>query len=199
MTYNEFKMIILAQKQPVIILEGTRSLPEVDAPLLTSFARELALTFPHALFRSGNAAGSDDAFSAGIISVDPQRLQYILPFKGSRKKYLAPAASVLSLDDLPPEALEALARETTLATPSYSSMIKNRHSSKKLENMASYLIRDTLKIIGYPENCPPATFGIFYVNPKNPANGGTGHTIRVCNRYNVPVVTQSTWRRWDGL
>jgi len=197
MIWKEFTSIITPQEQPVILLEGTRSLPDRDAPLLTAFARKLALAFPRAIFRSGNAAGADDAFASGILSVDPQRLQYILPTKRSRKKFLSPSAITLSLEELPAETVDKLADETGTVSPEYASMMKNRHSHSKLANVAAYLIRDTLKVAGYGEKFPPANFGIFYVNPDKPTSGGTGHTIRVCKHRNVPVTTQNAWVTWD--
>jgi hypothetical protein len=193
MTWNEFTSIIASQARLVILLEGTRNLLIADAPLLTAFAKKLASTFPHAIFRSGNAAGADDAFAAGIIAVDPTRLQYILPTSGSRKKFRSQSASALSLEELSIETLEQLAEETCAASPDYASMMKGRHKSSRLANMAAYLLRDTLKIVGHGEIFSPATFGIFYVNSDDPTGGGTGHTIRVCKRHKVPVVTQADW------
>jgi hypothetical protein len=146
MTWNEFTSIVTSKDQPVILLEGTRNLPEEDACLLTAFAGKLALLFPNAVFRSGNAAGADDAFAAGVLSVDPKRLQYILPTNGSRKKFRSPSAIALSLEELSAETIDQLVDETVAASPEYVSMMKSRHSSRKLANMAAYLIRDTLKI-----------------------------------------------------
>jgi len=197
MDWNEFTSIISAQKAPVILLEGTRSLAEQDISLLTAFAGKLALALPHAVFRSGNAAGADDAFAAGVLSVDPKRLQYILPSKGNRKKFRSPTVCALSLDELSAETINQLAGATVAASPEYASMMKSRHSSRKLTNIAAYLIRDTLKIVGNDVRFPPATFGIFYVNANNPDGGGTGHTIRVCKHYDVPIATQKDWMTWD--
>jgi len=197
MTWNKFISTVSSQEAPVILLEGTRQLPEDDTHLLTAFARKLATVFPHAVFRSGNAAGADDAFAAGILSVDPKRLQYIIPTHGSRKKFRSPSAIAFSLEELSAEKIDRLADETVAASPEYASMMKSRHSSRRLANLAAYLLRDTLKIVGYGETFPPATFGIFYVNPDKPAGGGTGHTIRVCKRHNIPIATQNDWMTWD--
>lgn len=196
MTYSQFTSIINTQKRPVILLEGSRNISIEHTQLVTAFARKLALDFPDALFRSGNAAGADDAFAAGIIAVDPSRIQYILPNARSRKKFRLLSAPVLSLEELSTETIELLVVETCLATPDYASMIKNRHKSARLTNMSAYLLRDTLKIVGHGETFLPATFGIFYVNSENPTGGGTGHTIRVCQRHNVAVVTQNDWMKW---
>nr|MBF0223774.1 hypothetical protein [Desulfobulbaceae bacterium] len=197
MTPTEFIAIITAQAQPIILLEGTRNISEETTPSLAAFAAKLALAIPNALFRSGNAAGADDAFASGIISVDPKRLQYILPTKGSRKKFRSLSATALSLEELPAARIDQIADETVAASPEYTSMMKNRHSSRRLANLAAYLLRDTLKIVGYGDKFSPATFGIFYVNPDKPTGGGTGHTIRVCKRHNIPIATQDDWMTWD--
>lgn len=197
MTWNDFTSIINSQEKPIILMEGTRNLQEKDSPLLTAFAGNLAVTFPHATFRSGNAAGADDAFASGIITVDPKRLQYFLPSAGSRKKFRSQSATALSLDELSNETIDSLAAETGAATTEYVSMMKNRHSCRRLASIAAYLIRDTLKVVGYGEKFPPATFGFFYVNQDKPFGGGTGHTIRVCKRHEVPVVTQTDWIKWS--
>ena len=42
----------------------------------------------------------------------------------------------------------------------------------------------------------PATIGLFYANLDDPMQGGTDHTIRVCQHYNVPEVLQTDWLHW---
>jgi hypothetical protein len=62
---------------------------------------------------------------------------------------------------------------------------------------ASYLLRDTLKVVGSPALAlAPATLAIFFVNPDRPTGGGTGHTIRICQLHAVPAATQSDWTPW---
>ena len=41
-------------------------------------------------FRSGNASGADEAFTAGVIKVAPERIQIIAPYAGHRKKQRHP-------------------------------------------------------------------------------------------------------------
>jgi len=54
-----------------------------------------------------------------------------------------------------------------------------------------------LKVIGSEKlNFKLAAFGLFYLNSKKKTGGGTGHTIRVCELQNVPVVMQSDWLNW---
>jgi len=53
------------------------------------------------------------------------------------------------------------------------------------------------KVTGIPEaGFTKADFGIFYTNPTDPMKGGTGHTIRVCQKLGVPVAFQGSWMRW---
>ena len=62
---------------------------------------------------------------------------------------------------------------------------------------AAYRLRDTLKVVGAPEvGRAPAVAGLFYVDERDPLSGGTGHTIRVCNRLRVPVALHHTWLQW---
>jgi hypothetical protein len=89
MTYDQFNTIVLASKRPVILVEGIRDLPEQDAGLLTGFASWLAETYPHDIFRTENADGSDTAFARGVAAVDPTRLEYVLPYGGHKKHSVA--------------------------------------------------------------------------------------------------------------
>ena len=79
MNYTDFSKLISEAGSPVVLLEGTRELPAEQAPRLTALAAHLARTFPHVNFRTGNAKGSDEAFAAGVASVDPKRIEFILP------------------------------------------------------------------------------------------------------------------------
>jgi len=168
----------------------------------------LAKRYPEAVFRSGNAEGTDTVFAGAVISIDPKRIEYVLPSPRMGHDRIYPESKSLSLEELPKVAEELLSKDTIDATPgserlvfSYLGLIKNGRLAAK----AKYLLRDTLKVRGAPElNLAPAAAGIFYVNSANqPADffdkslkGGTWHTIRVCARQNVPVATQHTWRKW---
>lgn len=68
---------------------------------------------------------------------------------------------------------------------SYAVGLCNRNTIK-----ASYLIRDTAKVIG-TSTIPKASFALFYDNVENPKQGGTGHTMKVCEENDVPFVDQS--------
>ena len=100
MNYEDFLSLVSHQDQPVLLLEGTRQLPDADKPKLTAFARQLAVALPQARFRTGNAAGSDEAFAAGVGEIDPQRLEYILPHRTMRERKRIKVSPSLSLDDI---------------------------------------------------------------------------------------------------
>lgn len=76
-------------------------------------------------------------------------------------------------------------------------MLAKREKVPSVGAKARYLLRDTLKVTGSPENgLPPATVGLFNVNAADSMKGGTGHTIRVCRRRGVPVAFQEEWMGW---
>lgn len=197
MTCEELQMILGKADAPVILLEGTRALPEGDAAKLEVIARRLAEAYPRARFRTGNAEGADAAFARGVATVDPERLEYVLPYGGHRKKALASKSYQITLTDLPKVAEDRAARDTAEASPAYGSLLAKRETVPSVGAKARYLLRDTLKVTGSPENgLPPATVGLFYVNIRDPMKGGTGHTIRVCRRRGVPVAFQEDWMGW---
>lgn len=67
---------------PVILLEGTWQLQvEAHAPL-EKLAATLFREFPQAIFRSGNAEGTETVFAKAIADLDPSRLQLVLPNSG---------------------------------------------------------------------------------------------------------------------
>jgi len=61
---------------------------------------------------------------------------------------------------------------------------------------ATYLLRDSMKVLGHSEEFPKPVCGIFFTDPSDPMAGGTGHTIRVCQQESVPVVFQTDWLEW---
>lgn len=196
MIYKEYLDTLTLPSEEIILLEGTRKLPETDAPKLTALAQNLASMHPNLIFRTGNATGSDEAFAKGIASVDITRLEYVLPSPGMGKKRLIPNARVISLEDLPKEELDMLVERTLEATPNYKYLVdcylkgfKNLHAES-----AKLLIRDVLKVYGSEANgFLPATAAIFYVNFETPKGGGTGHTVRACVQRKIPFFTQLQW------
>ncbi len=197
MNQDAFHDIVSGNKRPVILLEGTRSLPAENHPRLVRFGSWVAALYPHAVFRTGNADGSDSAFARGVASVDPSRLEFVLPYRGHRKHSMAREAYQFSLDTLSTVEEERASYATAEASPKYDSMLKRRHEVARLKFTSAYLLRDTLKVTGVEgTRLTPATVGIFYVNPSDPMKGGTGHTIRVCQRHGVPVAFQDQWLAW---
>jgi len=182
------------EKNPVILVEGRRRLPEGVAEQLAETGRRLAEKYPRAVFRSGNAEGSDSSFAAGITAVDYRRLQLVVTTPGMGRKRRHPDAPLFPLSELPQSELENLCDITCEVSPQSKRLafaacgrIKNQYLAPR----GRYLLRDTLKVTGSKHlNLAPATFGLFYVDPANPDAGGTGHTIRVCRRFGLPVLTQ---------
>jgi hypothetical protein len=197
---EDLERVVASAERPVILIEGTRKLPASDVELLRRTAARLARCLPSAVFRTGNAEGSDTAFAAGVSDVDAARLEYVLPTQGMGRRRRHGEAGAVSLEALPRAAEEAVARATCDASPAAERLIDahlGRVHNRRLAAKGRYLLRDTLKVAGCPEaGVPPATVGVFYVNESDPLGGGTGHTIRVCAREGIPVVMQHVWRRW---
>ena len=201
MTYEQFNNLMMAAECPVVLIEGTRKLPQKDTAVLTAFAKWLAEAFPHAIFRTGNADGSDSAFARGVAEIDASRIEYILPYAGHRKKAIAQASRQISMTDMPHVVENLAVYHTKQASPKYGSLMARRATVPQLQAKSRYILRDTLKVIGAKQSSlDPASVGIFYVNKIDPVNGGTGHTIRVCQKFGVPVVIQDEWMKWpNGL
>jgi hypothetical protein len=179
----------------IILLEGKRNVLDADNEKLTALGRLLASRTTKMKFRSGNAEGSDQLFSNGVTEVDNKRLQVITPYSGHRQKTNY-TYDTISLDDI-----------NIAAEPE---VVYQSKSNKKMEKLidqfvlgdknrftikAAYIIRDTIKAIGTDE-IKPATFGIFYDDLDNPMAGGTGHTMKVCEQNNIPIIDQKIWFKW---
>jgi mRNA-degrading endonuclease HigB of HigAB toxin-antitoxin module len=146
-------------------------------------------------FRSGNAAGADQFFSIGVASIDSELLQVITPYSGHRQKTKL-AYETVSLDNIDLAAEPEVVfqsknnKKTNKLIDQYVSGNKNRITIK-----AAYIIRDTIKVIG-THNVEPATFGIFYDDLDNPRTGGTGHTMDICEKNNIPIINQKELFKW---
>ena len=178
----------------IILLEGKRNVLESDQALLVKLGKVLSEKTSHLKFRSVNADGSDLFFSQGVASVDNSRLQVITPYAGHRQKYNQ-AYETIALDDLKLAAeddviYQTKTNKTGKLIDSYVNGNRDRFSIK-----AAYLIRDTVKAIG-TKDIPAATFGIFYDDLENPLSGGTGHTMKVCQQNDIPIIDQQTWKNW---
>jgi len=182
------------EKNPVILVEGRRALPDGVAEQLTAFGRQLAEKYPCATFRSGNAEGSDASFANGITAVDPQRIQLVVTTPGMGRKRRHPDAPLFSLSELSQSELETLSDITCEVSPASKRLAMaacGRIQSPYLAGRGRYLLRDTLKATGSIHlNIAPATLGLFYIDPEKPYAGGTGHTIRVCQKLNIQILTQ---------
>lgn len=197
MNFADLKYIVNEHKNPIILLEGKRKVRKQDKGMLTELGRFMAITFPDAHFRSGNADGSDALFSKGVTSVDPTRLEIITPYKGHRKKQ-AYTDREIALDEL-----SIVSEDEVIYSTKEESKNKQLIDAYVNEGAggfrikAAYLIRDTVKVLGSDKNgIPPTTVALFYDDLENPVQGGTGHTIRVCKKSGIPFCRQNDWMNW---
>ena len=194
MTLKEF-IKLYDKDNSIVLLEGKRNVLDEDKPKLAALGKLLASQTEKMVFRSGNAEGSDQLFSDGVISVDNKRLQLITPYTGHRQKNNQ-AYETISLDDIniaaEPEVVyqSKSNKKTEKLIDKFVSGNKNRYTIK-----AAYIIRDTIKAIG-TETVKPATFSIFYDDLDDPKTGGTGHTMNVCELNDIPVIDQKIWFKW---
>ena len=196
MTFKEFSTLISNSSDPVILIEGRRAISPEVAESARKVAAFLAGVFPLLKFRSGNANGADEAFTAGVLEVSPERLQVVAPYASHRKKQRHPLALYDSPESLSPESLEKIKTMSIAATPGNKGLVGCYQRGGKLGSQAACLIRDTLKIAGIPGRIGPPTAALFCIDPAHPEAGGTGHTIRVCRNAGVPVVFQDCWASW---
>ena len=160
------------------------------------YGRALATRFPSAVFRSGNAEGSDQAFSEGVVAVDASRLYVVAPNAGHRRKHRHPDATYEDPTSLTRVREEPTLRATIAATPRNKDIFA-AGAPPRVAAKASYLIRDTMKAMGYSETDPVRPSPVFvWTWPA----GGPGHTIRVCQQacVPVPVLFQGVWSDWIG-
>lgn len=195
MTYSQF-IEKYQNKKCVILLEGKRNVLPEDEGKLVLLAQKLSKDLPLATFRSGNAGGSDEFFAQGVASVDIHRLQLIKPYNSHRKNKLYENITT-SLDDLTIVGEDEVIYQTKKASKSATNLIDSyvKGTRNKLSIKGSYLIRDTVKVLG-TEEIPPTDVALFYDDLKNPISGGTGHTIRVCMENNIPYYNQEIWMEW---
>lgn len=192
-TFEFLRALIERHPSPIVLLEGTRALPDEDRPQLVALATMIARTFPQAIFRTGNALGSDKAFAQGVAQVDASRLEYVLPYSSHRAGLRKPGSRSVAVD-AEDEALRAL---TLQATPHYAGLFGRRDQASRAK--AKYLLRDTLKVVGSASlGLEAAACGVFYVDGEDAMKGGTGHTLRVCREQQVLVAMQEAWMRWPA-
>jgi hypothetical protein len=196
MTFKELSNLISDSSDPVILIEGRRAISSEVAESARKVAAFLAGAFLLLKFRSGNANGADEAFTAGVLEVSPERLQVVAPYASHRKKQRHPLALYDSPESLSPEALEKIKTMSIAATPGNKGLVGCYQRGGKLGSQAACLIRDTMKVAGIPGKLDPPTAALFCIDPAHPEAGGTGHTIRVCRNAGVPVVFQDCWASW---
>jgi hypothetical protein len=198
MTFAELSKLLSGTESPVVLLEGTRELPAHRAATLTALAAHLAHAFEHARFRTGNAKGSDAAFAAGVASVDPSRLEFVLPYATHRSRERPTESPTAAMDDVSSERMQEVVDATLAVSPQYERVAVNyreRKTHPRQRATARLILRDTLKVTG-TDTMPPPVAGIFYVHASDPGRGGTGHTMRVCRAHGVPVINQFQWLEW---
>jgi hypothetical protein len=199
MNYTDFSNLLARAESPVVLLEGTRELPASQAPRLTALAAHLARAFPRARFRTGNATGSDEAFAAGVASVDATRLELVLPYSTHRSHQRPAGSPATAIDDIPSARVQEVVDATLEVSPQYERVAVNYRQIKthpRQRATAQLILRDTLKVTG-TDDIPPPVAGIFYVHAADPDRGGTGHTMRVCRARGVPVINQFQWLEWS--
>ncbi len=199
-TLADLQARLQAVDNPVLLLEGRRKVAAGDDLAMTKLARLLVEALPNVTFRSGNAEGSDTIFAKAVTTICPGRFEYVVPKASMGRKRRHEEAYCVAASQLDPSAEDRLVLYTNEASPASERVIKaytGEITNARLAAMGGYLIRDTLKVTGDPEtNLHPATAAIFYADPDDPLAGGTGHTIRVCLKQNVPFVLQDVWRHW---
>jgi len=196
MKYDEFKELVKNIDNPVVLIEGKRNIPERYYIKAIRVAEKIATDFPNIIFRTGNADGTDEAFSLGVKNIDPTRLQIITPYKGHKKNKRISGAIYDSPESLSYIAEQQILYQTIKATPQYKSLIENMNKNPSLTAKANYLIRDTMKVYKYREDFESPVAGIFYVELNDIESGGTGHTIRVCKNLGIPIILQDSWENW---
>lgn len=202
MTFDALLAMVGRMGRPVILLEGTRDLPTGEGRGLSGLAAMLAARLPRAVFRSGNARGSDEAFADGVRSVDPSRLEIVVPAPGHRGSAMPRGAYATTITDVSESGMRQLADVTGRATPRHRWLarkfsLRETPLPPRPESIIRLIMRDTLKVVGdHGVGLAPATIGIFRENTADPDAGGTGHTIRCCRETGVPVVLRREWRAW---
>lgn len=184
----------------VVLLEGKREVLKSDESKLVEIARLLASNTTHVIFRSGNADGADKFFKEGVLSVDPNRFQAIVPFNDHMKSvkeelglYQRISLENINLIKEPAILYESKRNKKQKGLiDSYENKSNPRTAIK-----GAYIIRDTLKVTGaLSQGILPAAFGFFYDDLRNPKSGGTGHTMMVCENQLIPFVDQKVWGKW---
>lgn len=203
MLFDDFAALVLNHSDPLILVEGRRTIPETSASKAKRVASLLARRFPKLRFRSGNATGADQAFAAGIIATAPERLEIITPYASHRRRERHPLVRYDSPESLDPAELADIQALTIAATPANRGLMKCYGRGGRTGAQAACLIRDTMKVVGRSASASqglraltPPIAALFWIDPAHPDAGGTGHTIRTCQLHDIPVIFQNHWEKW---
>ncbi|MCB1147857.1 MAG: hypothetical protein KDK38_13740 [Leptospiraceae bacterium] len=191
-------------KSPVILLEGKRKIPSEYSEKAMRLGEKLANDIPEAVFRSGNADGSDYFFTEGVRQVNPSALQIFAPYRGHRKKFIISEAEYVYPEQLADEVTEKTIASSILASPKYRGLLKQIGQKNGAGARSRYILRDTLKVLGTSntgtietsDHLAPVSFAFFFADLDDINSGGTGHTIRVCDKSGVPYILQDVWENW---
>jgi len=182
---------LTSNEDGVILLEGTRSLRVGDRAQLLDLGRCLASSLTEKIFRSGNAIGSDNAFTDGVVQVSCERMEIVLPYKTHRLTAIPKNAKLLCLDELYNYELDEIKKVSIKANPDRAQLVKlySPGNNGILSIKASYLLRDVLKLTGLmSKNFQIASAAIFHTHPGK-ITGGTFHTMKVCKYLGIPYCT----------
>lgn len=194
MTFEEF-VSIYDKPGTYVLPEGKRKMRESDVKYLKRLGILLAIQTQHILFRSGNAEGTDELFAEGVATVDPARMELMLPYTGHRKKQ-AKQMKAYAMDVYDLQQMEELIALTQMHAKLRYLVQDYMDGKKNAQTMkGAYILRDTAKVIGVGY-MPPASFTLFYDDKADPMKGGTGHAMQVCNKKNVPWLDQSVRMQW---
>ena len=122
-SWTDFCALLKLHAEPVVLLEGRRSITPADAVKAVRMGRFLAEQFPGGRFRSGNAEGSDAAFAEGVAMVDPARLEVVTPYPGHRHKARVAGADYAAPCDAGRLCEPELLAQTVQATPENQRLI----------------------------------------------------------------------------
>lgn len=184
------------QPGSIVLLEGKRKVLPEDATRLMQLGRLLVENSSYMRFRSGNATGADELFSAGVAARDASRLEVIKPYASHRNAAMV-AGENYSLDEID-LAAEAEVIYHTRQNKSISGLVDKylNEGRNALTIKAAYIIRDTVKVTGTVSGIKPATVALFYDDLQKPLQGGTGHTLRTCQGLKIPYCNQTSWFQW---
>lgn len=110
-----------------------------------------------------------------------------MPYSAHRKKYLL-SENIYSLDKID------LVKEPEVVYQTKTNSKNNRLIEFYVNGdrgragiKGSYLLRDTIKVIGTNSGLHKASFAIFYDDLIEPESGGIGHSIMICEFNIVPT------------